>query len=69
MTEHATARIEVACPYGFGRRVVVQEAPEGGVEITIADPRAMFSLVDNPALTPLVEEAASRLRRVIESLA
>lgn len=49
--------------------VVVQEAPEGGVVVTIADPRAMFSLVDNPNLTPIVEEAESRLRRVIESLA
>lgn len=49
--------------------VVVQEVPEGGVVVTIGDPRAMFSLVDNPSLTPIVEEAERRLRRVIESLA
>lgn len=49
--------------------VVVQEAPEGGIIVTIADPRAMFSLVDNPGLTPVVDEAEDRLRRVIESLA
>jgi uncharacterized protein (DUF302 family) len=49
--------------------VVVQEAPEGGVVVTIADPRAMFSLVDNPGLEPVVDEAERRLRRVIESLA
>ena len=32
-------------------------------------PRAMLSLVDNPGLTPIVEEAERRLRCVIESLA
>lgn len=48
--------------------VVIQEAPEGGVIVTIADPRAMFSLVDTPALRPIVEEAERRLRRVIASL-
>ena len=47
--------------------VVVQEASDG-VTISIADPRAMFSLVDNPRLTPVVEEADQRLRRVIASL-
>ena len=141
MKEHATAQTEVACPYGFGRRVtgslqdaiekvtgalknegfgvlteinvkdtlkkkldvdfrgylilgacnptlahqaltadpqiglllpcnvVVQEAPDGGVIVTIADPRAMFSLVNHPALEPVVADAERRLRRVIESLA
>lgn len=49
--------------------VVVQEAPEDGVIVTIADPRAMFSLVNNPDLEPVVVEAERRLRRVIESLA
>jgi uncharacterized protein (DUF302 family) len=49
--------------------VVVQEAPEGGVLVTIADPRAMFSLVNNASLTPVVEDAERRLRRVISLLA
>ncbi|OFW06249.1 MAG: ABC transporter ATP-binding protein [Acidobacteria bacterium RIFCSPLOWO2_02_FULL_68_18] len=49
--------------------VVVQEAADGGVVVTIADPRAMFSLVDNPSLAPVVQDAESRLRRVVESLA
>ena len=49
--------------------VVVQEAPEGGVIVTMADPRAMFSLVNHPALEPVVADAERRLRRVIESLA
>lgn len=49
--------------------VVVQEAPQGGVEVTVADPRAMFSLVDNAGLAPIVEDVDRRLRRVIETLA
>jgi uncharacterized protein (DUF302 family) len=48
--------------------VVVQEA-NGGVIVSIADPRAMFTMVDNPALVPIVDEADQRLRRVMSSLA
>jgi uncharacterized protein (DUF302 family) len=48
--------------------VVVQEA-DGGAIVSIADPRAMFTVVDNPALAPIVDEAGQRLRRVIASLA
>ena len=47
--------------------VVVQEASDGGVTVSIADPRAMFSLVNNPRLTPVVDDADQRLRRVIAS--
>ena len=47
--------------------VVVQEA-DGGVSVSIADPRAMFTVVDNPALTAVVDEADQRLRRVIASV-
>jgi uncharacterized protein (DUF302 family) len=48
--------------------VVVQEA-DGGAIVSIADPRAMFTVVDNPALAPIVDEADQRLRRVMVSLA
>jgi uncharacterized protein (DUF302 family) len=48
--------------------VVVQEAPYGGAIVSIADPRAMFAIVDNPELLPIVEEADQRLRRVIAAL-
>jgi len=48
--------------------VVVQEATDGGVMVSIADPRAMFTVVDNPALAPIVDEADQRLRRVMASL-
>lgn len=49
--------------------VVVQETPTGAVVVSIADPRAMFALVDNPAVAPVAEEANERLRRVIDALA
>ena len=48
--------------------VVVQEAPEDGVVVSIADPRAMFAMVDNPAVAPVAAEAEERLRRVIEAV-
>jgi uncharacterized protein (DUF302 family) len=48
--------------------VVVQEAPEGGILVSIAAPRAMFTLVDNPKLLPVVEEADRRIQRVLASL-
>jgi uncharacterized protein (DUF302 family) len=48
--------------------VVVQEPPEGGVLVSIADPKAMFSLVGNPAIEPVAADADARLRRVMASL-
>lgn len=48
--------------------VVVQEEPGRGVVVSIADPKAMFSLVDNPAVAPVAEEAERRLRRVVDAL-
>lgn len=49
--------------------VVVQEMSEGEVVVSIADPRAMFELVQNPALTPIADDARARLQRVMGSLA
>jgi len=37
--------------------VVVQEAPQVGVTVSIADPTIMSQFVENPALEPVVEEA------------
>ena len=48
--------------------VVVQELAEGEVEVMIADPRAMFSLVREPSLEAVVTEAEQRLRRALDSL-
>ncbi|GIW51766.1 MAG: hypothetical protein KatS3mg081_1121 [Gemmatimonadales bacterium] len=47
--------------------VVIQQEGDG-VTVSIADPRAMFSLVRNPELEPVVQEADQRLRRVLEAL-
>jgi uncharacterized protein (DUF302 family) len=48
--------------------VVVQEASDGGVIVSTADPKAMFALVDTAAVAPVAEEAEQRLRRVISNL-
>lgn len=48
--------------------VVVQEAPDGGIDVSIADPKAMFTLVDNAAVAPIAEEAKQRLRRVLDTV-
>ncbi|MEO8181493.1 MAG: DUF302 domain-containing protein [Deltaproteobacteria bacterium] len=48
--------------------VVVQDVPEGGVVVSIADPRAMFTLVDSAAVSPVAAEAEDRVRRVIDAV-
>lgn len=49
--------------------VVVQEQEqEQGIRISIASPRAMFRLTDNPRLEPVVQEAETRVRKVLEEL-
>lgn len=48
--------------------VVVQETPTGDVVVSIADPKAMFTLVENPALAPVATEVDQRLRRVMKAL-
>ena len=49
--------------------VVVQEDSAGSVMVSIADPRAMFSQVENADLTAVVDEADARLRRVFDAIA
>ena len=50
--------------------VVVQEAPEHPetIVVSIGDPRAIFTLVDNPAVAPLADEVEQKLRRVLAAL-
>lgn len=48
--------------------VVVQETESGEVVVSIADPKSMFALVNNPALEAVAAEADAKLRRVIEAL-
>lgn len=47
---------------------VVQETDEQTVLVSIADPKAMFSMVDRPELRAVAEEAEQRLRRVMDAL-
>ncbi len=48
--------------------VVVQDGDHGEMSVSIVAPRAMFSVVDDPALEPVVREVDARLRRVIAAL-
>jgi len=48
--------------------VIVYDADEGGAVISIVDPIVMLGAGINPALAPVAEEAAARLRRVLASL-
>lgn len=48
--------------------VVVQEAVDGGVIVSIADPKTMFEMVGNPEIAPIVRETDERLNRVMASL-
>lgn len=47
--------------------VVVQDSGDG-VTVSIVDPKAMFSVVENPRLRAVVEEADRRLSRVLEAI-
>jgi uncharacterized protein (DUF302 family) len=48
--------------------VVIQEISGGAVVVSIADPRALFAAVNNPRLTPVVDDVERRLRRVMRTL-
>ena len=49
--------------------VIVYEDESGaGSVVSIVDPQAMLGAGINPALAPVADEAAARLRRVLESL-
>ena len=47
--------------------VVIQATDDGSV-VSIANPRTMFSLVENPKLKSVMSEADERLRRVFDAL-
>lgn len=49
--------------------VVVQQTADGEVVASVADPRAMFAMVDNAQMTPIVDDVERRLRRVMRTLA
>jgi uncharacterized protein (DUF302 family) len=47
---------------------VVVQAAEGGTTVSIADPKAMFTVVENPTLVEVANDADARLRRVIAAI-
>jgi len=48
--------------------VVVQETPDGNVEVSAVDPIASMQAIDNPALAGIAKEVQGLLRKVMESL-
>ena len=46
--------------------VVVHEV-EGGSEVHIIDPKAMFHFIDSPSVAPIAQEAEERLRRALDA--
>lgn len=48
--------------------VVVQEGDDGATLVSIADPNAMFKMVENAELESVAEEVTQKLRRVMAAL-
>jgi uncharacterized protein (DUF302 family) len=48
--------------------VIVQERPEGGVEVSAVDPVASMTAVDNPALGEVAVQVREKLKKVVETL-
>lgn len=48
--------------------VVVQDDGEGGAEVNVIDPGAMFQVVSNPDIADVATDAGDRLRRVLAAL-
>jgi len=48
--------------------VIVQETPDGQVEVSAIDPVASMQAVENPALMGIAAEIQNKLKKVIDSL-
>jgi uncharacterized protein (DUF302 family) len=48
--------------------VTVRQLEDGAIEVALIDPLMMMSVVSNPAVTPVANEARARLERVAQSL-
>ncbi|MEG6509840.1 DUF302 domain-containing protein [Methyloligella sp. 2.7D] len=48
--------------------VIVQQTPDGAVEVSAVDPAASMQAVDNPALAPVAKEVGGKLQRVIDAV-
>jgi uncharacterized protein (DUF302 family) len=47
--------------------VIVMEAADA-TTVSIADPRAMFRIVENPEVAPIADEAEAKLKRALERI-
>lgn len=48
--------------------VIVQETPDGRVEVAAVDPVASMQAIDNPALREIASEVRGRLEKVVNNL-
>lgn len=48
---------------------VIQQTADNEVTVSIADPAAMFRLVDNPAIEPIAKDAEVRIKNALHALA
>ncbi len=48
--------------------VIVQETPDGKVEVSAVDPIASMQAINNPDLEDLAKEVQGKLRKVVEQL-
>ena len=48
--------------------VIVQENPDGNVEVSSIDPMASMAAAGTPSLIPVAEEVSAKLKRAIDSL-
>ena len=48
--------------------IVVQETPDGAIEISAVDPVASMQAIENPTLEKTAEQVRAKLRKVIDSL-
>ncbi len=48
--------------------VIVYQTEDGAVETSLVDPLSMLSVIDDPALKSIAEQANARMQRVAEAL-
>lgn len=48
--------------------VVVAQQDDGSIAVSAIDPKAMFAVVDNPAVAPIADGVRDRLTRALEAI-
>ena len=65
---HAAIQADAAIGLLLPCNVVVTEEADGSTVVSAIDPAKMFTVVDNPAMGPVVTEVTQRLTAALESL-